>query len=103
MKKCTLVLSLLFLAVALSFVLIAWFVAWSVHQENLDRDRRFWGAGADDPFDPTTAIVPSRMPEDTKTFYVLAGPFAVAGVSLLVLRRISVPRRKSTETADQVL
>jgi hypothetical protein len=100
MKKLTLVLGLFFLAVALLFVLAAWFEAWSVHRKEVDRRRLVWGPEAEVPFfDPTTAFLPARMPEDTKTFYVFAAPCAAAGVLFMFLWWIAQPRGKSEKAS----
>jgi hypothetical protein len=96
MKKLALVFGLLFLALALVFVLAAWWGAWADYWREVNRRRLVWGPQAEVPsFDPSTLFLPGRMPEYTETHYVYAAPCAAAGALFMFLWRTGRPNGKN--------
>jgi hypothetical protein len=85
MKKFSKVMGIFLLGVALLGVCTAWFEAWREHRREVERQRLVWGPKAEVKwFDLRSLVVPGRMPRNTEDLYLLAGPFAVAGILFLV-------------------
>jgi hypothetical protein len=74
------------IAVAVLFVLGAWYDVWSDHRDEAERVRFVFGRDADVPsFNPLDLFNPATMPLGAKSWYILALATAVPGLVCLIL------------------
>ena len=77
-------------AIAILWLLLAWYYVWAEHRREVNRLRFVWGPDAEVPtFNPLDLIKFATMPESAQIGYFLTGLFVCIGLLARFLDRRS--------------